>query len=216
MTTPPPNPLLYHITHVDNLVSIVEDGGLWSEAEIARRRPAHRTVGIGNLKQRRLERCEVGCHPGTRVGDYVPFYFCPRSVMLYVLHRGNHPELSYGGGQRKIVHLEADLRAVVAWADGAAVRWAFSDRNAGTSYARFFNDLGDLDQVSWEAVATNDWRDPVLKDGKQAEFLVYRFFPWKLVRKIGVIDRGMARTVASLLARADHRPEVAVEPSWYY
>jgi hypothetical protein len=57
------------------------------------------------IKRRRVEELEVSCHPGTKVGDYVPFYFCPRSVMLYVIHRANHPDLSYRGGQEPIVHL---------------------------------------------------------------------------------------------------------------
>jgi hypothetical protein len=49
--------------------------------------------------------------------DCVPFYFCPRSIMLYILYQANDPELTYRGGQGPIVHLEADLRASVAWAD---------------------------------------------------------------------------------------------------
>jgi hypothetical protein len=36
--------------------------------------------------------------------------------MLYMIHRGNHPELSYHGGQGEILHLEADLHASVACA----------------------------------------------------------------------------------------------------
>ncbi len=54
---------------------------------------------------------EVKCHPGTKVGEYVPFYFCPRSVMLYILYMGNHPELGYRGGQAPIVHLSASRYA---------------------------------------------------------------------------------------------------------
>ena len=46
------------------------------------------------------------CHPFTCVGEYVPFYFCPRSVMLYVIHCANHPDIVYTEGQRPIVHLE--------------------------------------------------------------------------------------------------------------
>jgi len=52
----------------------------------------------------------VKCHPGTKVGQYVPFYFCPRSIMLYILHRGNHPDLDYREGQGPILHLQADSR----------------------------------------------------------------------------------------------------------
>lgn len=72
---------------------------------------------MNKLKKTRLNDREVKCHPGTMVGEYVPFYFAPRSVMLYLLHRGNHLEVDYSGGQRPLVHLEADLRATVTWAN---------------------------------------------------------------------------------------------------
>ena len=56
------------------------------------------SIGIARIKQRRRG-LEVVARPGTMVGDYVPFYFCFRSVMLYVIHRGNNPDLTYCGGQ---------------------------------------------------------------------------------------------------------------------
>ena len=39
------------------------------------------------------------CYPDNFVGEYVPFNFCPRSVMLYILHMGNAEGLTYHGGQ---------------------------------------------------------------------------------------------------------------------
>lgn len=55
----------------------------------------------------------LNSHPGLYVGQCVPFYFCPRSVMLYVIYCANHDELSYRGGQGPILHLEADLYETV-------------------------------------------------------------------------------------------------------
>jgi len=40
---------------------------------------------MSTIKARRLYDLEVDCHPGTKVGEYVPFYFCPWSIMLYLL-----------------------------------------------------------------------------------------------------------------------------------
>ncbi|MCU0526471.1 MAG: DUF4433 domain-containing protein [Elainella sp. Prado103] len=88
-------------------------------------------VGMSTIKQRRLGEIEVSCHSGTTVGQYVPFYFCPRSIMLYILHMGNHPDVSYKGGQQPIVHLQADFDTVINWANSNTVRWAFSNGNAG-------------------------------------------------------------------------------------
>lgn len=115
--TMPARPKLYHIAHVDRLPSIVADACLWCDAEVLRRAPAGTMIGISNIKQRRLSELTLSSHPGLRVGDCVPFYFCARSVMLYLIHQANHPELAYRGGQGPIIHFEADLGAVVDWAD---------------------------------------------------------------------------------------------------
>ncbi|GIV76427.1 MAG: hypothetical protein KatS3mg050_0821 [Litorilinea sp.] len=59
----PPYPKLYHITHVDNLSSILEAGGLWSDAAMIRRGGPETGIGISEIKQRRL-RLPVKCQPG--------------------------------------------------------------------------------------------------------------------------------------------------------
>jgi len=216
VTKVPKNIKIYHITHVRNLPQIAEAGVLWSDAKRIELGLDCKVVGMSQIKKRRLTDIEVACHPGTKVGDYVPFYFCPRSIMLYILHKGNHPDLQYTGGQGPIVHLQADLHATVKWAERNAVKWAFSDSNAGSYLADFHADLGNLDKINWAAVAANDFRDMQIKEGKQAEFLLYESFPWQLVEKIGVIDDNKVQTVRQAVAKATHKPSVAVERSWYY
>ncbi|WP_366852609.1 DarT ssDNA thymidine ADP-ribosyltransferase family protein, partial [Phenylobacterium sp.] len=85
-----------------------------------------------------------------KVGEYVPFYFCSRSVMLYVVSQANDPDLTYRGGQGPIVHLEADLHTVVARADAAQRRWAVSLSNAGSAYAQFRTGLVALEEIGWD------------------------------------------------------------------
>jgi hypothetical protein len=143
------------------------------------------TIGMSSIKSRRLH-LPVRCHQGDMVGQYVPFYFCSRSIMLYLLHKGNHPEVDYKGGQTPIVHLEADLGAAVAWAQANGRRWAFSLSNAGASYAEFRDNLSALGEVRWDAVAATQWSAPDVKEGKQAEFLMRDDFPWGLFTRIGV------------------------------
>lgn len=141
----PAEPRIYHIVHVDRLAAIVAAGALWCDALVERRVPSGTTIGMNEIKRRRLEELFLESHPDLHVGDCVPFYFCPRSVMLYVIHKANHESLSYRGGQEAIVHLEADLRATVAWAASSGSRWAFTLSNAGASY---FEDRADLAQFT--------------------------------------------------------------------
>ena len=215
MPKPPDRPVIYHITHVDNLPDIIGNGGLISDAAMIARGGPKAGIGMSNIKQRRLT-LPVDCHPGDHVGDYVPFYFCPRSIMLYVIRCGNNAELAYYGGQGPIVHLVADLREVVAWADDEGRRWAFSLSNAGAYYTEFRATLNELDDINWRAVQATDFRSSDIKEGKQAEFLVYDAFPWSLIRGIGVRSTKIKLQVDATLAAGDHQPVVKVLPSWYF
>ena len=51
-------------------------------------------------------------------------------------------------------------------------------------------------------------------EAKQAEFLIERRFPWKLITRIGVCTRQTHRQVASFLDSA--MPPVRVMRAWYY
>lgn len=221
MTSPrtPALPKIYHIVHIDRLASIVADGGLWSDSVMSDRTASGTTIGMRSIKERRL-RLELPCRPGLHVGECVPFYFCPRSVMLYLIHCANHEELEYRGGQEPIVHLQADLRVAVQWAESQAKRWAFTLSNAGATYIEDRCDLEQLGQINWSAVAASKWSGPgvstLIKEGKQAEFLLEERFPWELVERIGVKSQGVARRAALATSGAAHRPPIEIRRDWYY
>jgi hypothetical protein len=215
MAVPPASPKLHHITHVDNLPSIAADGALWSDATLIARGGPAASIGMNSIKQRRLG-LPVKCHPGDFVGGYVPFYFCPRSIMLFLIHCANHPEMKYTGGQAPILHLELDLQEVMAWADAQGRRWAFSLSNAGAAYSEFRSRADQLDQIDWPAVANTDFRSAAVKEGKQAEFLVADFVPWQLVRRVGAMNPAMQAQAMRNMGGVVHRPIVEVCRSWYF
>jgi hypothetical protein len=134
--------------------------------------------------------------------------------MLYIFHQNNHPDLQYHEGQSPIVHLQADLKATIAWTEKNKVLWAFSTINAGARYADFFQQEADLNKLNWAAIQSNDFRSADFKEGKQAEFLLYKNFPWELIEKIGVINPEMLAKTEAIVK--SNQPLVAIEPSWYY
>jgi hypothetical protein len=215
---PPAAPKIYHIVHVDRLPSIIAEGGLLCDAEIVQRQAAGQamgtTIGMSDIKQRRLTRLSLTSHPGLFVGQCVPFYFCPRSIMLFILHCANHPELTYRGGQRPIVHLEADLHETVEWAQANNRRWAFTLSNAGAYYFEDRADVAQLGEIDWDAIEATQWAGK--KEGKQAEFLVEQSFPWDLVSRIGVRSQQVYGQVRATLQAAAHKPHVEIKPDWYY
>ena len=209
----PTKPKIYHIVHVDRLSHIVKDGSLWCDAKMVQRSGTGTTIGIHSIKQRRLANV-LGSHPDLHVGDCVPFYFCPRSVMLYVIWKANHPELEYREGQGPIVHLEADLRRIVAWADAHDRRWAFTSSNAGANYFEDYDNLEQMKRLDWEAIQASTWSGR--QEGKQAEFLVEGSFPWEKVSRVGVHSRSIGDRALRAMQGSSHHPVVEIKPRWYY
>ncbi len=213
--TVPERPKIYHITHVENLPGIVSDGGLLSDARMADRGGPQVPIGLPHIKQSRRMR-RVKCRPADRVGDHVPFNFCPRSVMLSVIWYANNPDLVYKLGQSMIVHLQADALGVIGWARGFGRGWAISLQNAGTAYAEFRCTASGLRELDWSAIRSTDFRQAEVKERKQAEFLVHHEFPWELVERIGVRSGAVRDSAMDAIATASHRPRVSIQPTWYF
>lgn len=209
----PAQPKIYHICHVDRLPSILNCNGLFSDAKVLELDLPGTVVGMSNIKQRRLSELRLDSHPTLFVGQCVPFYFCPRSVMLYLIHRRN-AELTYQGGQAQIVHLESDLYETVAWANANNRRWAFTLSNAGSYYFEDRADLANLHEIDWDAVQARIWNQ--CKEAKQSEFLFEESFPWGLVRRIGVSNNIVYGQVLNALQQQEHKPTVEVKTDWYY
>ena len=217
----PQHPKIYHIVHVDRLRSIIADTYLWSDAQLLakQKHEVGTTIGMSRIKARRLHELRLASHPDLYVGECVPFYFCPRSVMRYLIHRRNE-ELVYKGGQEPIIHLQSDLRRAVTWAEGNGRRWAFTLSNAGSTYFEDRCSLGDVDEVDWDAVGNDGWgyqgASRQVREHKQAEFLLERAFPWHLIEAIGVTSKGVAQLVAQAMSDSQHRPPVEIRRNWYY
>ncbi|HVK56166.1 MAG TPA: DUF4433 domain-containing protein [Burkholderiales bacterium] len=200
--------LIFHITHVQNLLGIIEAGCLWSDAKCRELGIGPTNIGYSHIKDRRMRRpIRVGME-GT-LGQYVPFNFCPRSVMLYVIHQ-KHAD--FNEGQNEIVHLVSTIQTVVT----SGREWVFTDIHADLDYARHFHDLSELDQVDWSVMPLQLWRGEETKRKRQAEFLIWDWAPWECVTHIGVKTNDVALKVQAMLAAANHKPQVRIKPNWYY
>jgi hypothetical protein len=202
-------PPIYHITHLDNLPGIIKEGGLHCDRTAQNMKSMN--IGHKHIKARRLNR-SVPVGPRGTVGDYVPFYFAPRSPMLFAISRGNVE--GYTAGQRPVIYLCSSTEAV----DAAKLRWVFTEGHADMDYTDFFDDFKNLGQIDWSLMRAKYWRDTD-EDGdrkrrRQAEFLVKDFFPWKLVRQIAVYGNDTAKIVSGILV--GNTPPIVVEQGWYY
>jgi hypothetical protein len=203
---------ILHFTHLSNLPSIVEHG-LLSDTR-AQGTVAGVEVGKPEIKTYRRE-TPVHVPPGGVVADYVPFYFAPRSPMMYVIHRGAVPELQ--GGSDMLVYLTTTVEDLVA--NGAKL--VVTDRNAVLGYAEQTDDLDCLDEIiDWQLMRAMFWNDtpeePERKERRMAECLVHGSVPWSVVDGVVTKTASRAVEVSSLIAEAPHRPPVAPTSDWYF
>jgi len=202
---------IYHITHFSHLGSIIREGCLRCDREAQELCSVR--IGHAHIKSRRMKR-PVPLPPGGTLGDYVPFYFAPRSPMLYAIDRGAVE--GYAGGQAEVLHLVSSVEAVVE----GGLSWLATEGHAEMGYTAVFNNLADLDKIDWKLMTERYWHDtnddPDRKRRRQAEFLVHRLFPWGMVQAIGVHNESMRELVVRETADVPYRPEVRVERGWYY
>lgn len=204
---------LYHISHIRNLESIIEKGGIMCDSSMNDNHIEHVGIAHKHIKERRARK-RVPLDPGGMLADYVPFYFAPRSPMLYAIHTG-YVE-GYSEGQEAILHLVTSVETVLS----KRLSFVFTDGHAEMAISRFFHDVSDLDQVDWEIMKATYWNDTDQDNDRsrrrQAEFLVRDFFPWKLIEKIGVMNDEVADRVDDLLSSSARTLVVTVQRKWYY
>lgn len=197
---------IYHISDIVNLRNIITGEGLRSDVAMTELMPE--VIGYDHIKKRRATENRVECCGNRFVGEFVPFYYCPRSPMLYTINRGKTGRPP--GCQRNILHLVSTVGIAVE----AATDWAISDGNAGAKHSLFYKDLKELARLDWPAIRATQWQGQTHQ--KAAEFLVADFFPWNGIQKIGCHNEKIAQQVRDILDGLGHQPRVEVEPSWYY
>lgn len=171
-------------------------------------------VGDTSIKSRRT-RITVSCGPGGKVCDYVPFYYAPRSPMLYSIQCGNVPGVN--PDQRRLIYVVSSTDA----AYGAGLRCVFTDGNAATAFTKFRDDPALLDElVDWPLMGARLWynttEDPDRRRRRMAEFLVHEALPLALVTEIGVYGRHAQEYVAAVLDHAGIELLVAIRGGWYF
>ncbi len=212
MAAPIPTPIV-HLTHWQNLASILSSGGLLSCHEKQRQKITHRNIAYGHIQTRRESTMVFGAKGGC-LHDYVPFHFGPKPPMLLTISSGNvsgHTE-----GQPPLVYLVSNAQAVEA----AGLHFAFTDGHATMAFSEFFFDLAQLDRVDWEVIRSKWWNDtpeyPDRKRRRQAEFLVYQQFPVSLINEIVVFDAGVEANVLEILRDSGLEVPVQTRRDWYY
>lgn len=212
MPRPVPTPVV-HFTHIRHVATVARHGLLSDNAAVAE---GLLSVEVGNrdIKRRRRER-PVTVSPGGTVADYVPFYFAPRSPMMFAIDKGRVPE--YVEGIDPFIYLVTDVERLTAL--GLPV--VFTDRNAVLDIARFSNAIEDLDDlVDWPLMKLKYWRatieEPDRVERRMAECLVHERVPWEAFTELVVRSERRRDEVLAALGPLDVPIRVRVAPDWYF
>src|ERR1700722_10985802 len=222
---PDPTPV-FHITAIDNLVSIIGAGAILSKNLVMQRGLVAADIayeGVQSLRSVKAVqegpegslRNHIG--PGGNLHDYVPLYFAPRSPMLFTINEGNVPQCNYR--QDDIVHLVSHAQKICD--DGH--RFVFTDFHAVKAFASFFDDLVHLDKIDWQLF----FEDPCLEgyckywhnrhgtphhvrrqETRMAEFLVHQSLPIAAISEIGVRTRQGERRIRTALNGTGWNPTI--------
>lgn len=203
--------LIFRIIHRDNLPWIL-DNGLHARTGMVLD-PNYRNIGNPDLIDKRSHRVvEVG--PGGTLSDYVPFYFTPFSIMMYNIRTG------YGGIPKipndEIVILVSSLFKI----SELNIPFVFTDRHAYTRMARYFTNLGQLDQVDWRLLNSRDFThdpdDPGKKERYQAEALVWKCVSLNALAGVGSYTSAVNSWIQGELDHRGLRVKNSVQTNWYF
>ncbi|MGV9374264.1 type II toxin-antitoxin system toxin DNA ADP-ribosyl transferase DarT [Nonomuraea sp. NPDC003707] len=204
------DPWLLHFTHVDNLGSVARTGLVADNLQP----PLVVECAEQGIKELRRTR-SVPLGPLGVVADYVPFYFAPRSPMLYRINSGG--VRGYDQGQTPLVYLVTRLSAIAA----SNLAWVASDRNAALATARFTTTQRELaTHIDWALMEAEYWANTD-EDGsrvqrRMAELLVHERVPWMVFSRVYAHTESVAAVARKTLEGLGHRPSAEVRAHWYF
>ena len=196
----------FRLTHINNIPYVVRCGLVRADSPL--RDPNYVSIGDSQVIGIRAGRDVKGYH----LNEYIPFYFGPRSPMLYVIQHG------YNGVAR--VEAENLVYCVIRLDDliHDNIDCLFTDGHALSAFTLFYqkNMLTRIDEiVKYDDVFSSQWNIEVdldLKRRKEAELLVRQDLPAQYVRGFVVYNEiAKQRLISSSVA-----PEKIVAVPGYY
>ncbi len=203
--------LIFRITHLKNIPWILSHGMHCASAM----KPDPEFVAIGNpeLIERRARR-KVPVAPGGNLSDYVPFYFTPRSPMLYNIKTG------WNGLQQvsmsDIVVLSTSMQKVMA----SGVEVLVADRHAYLKAAQFSSGSAGLGQLDWNRLRTSDFtkdhENPEPFERYQAEALVHLHLSIETIERIVCYGPEQESSLHDIVQSAATSVNVEVHREWFF
>jgi hypothetical protein len=202
----------YRIYHIQNLPHVVQAGLCTKHHPDAN--PLFVSIGNTEIIDTR-DSTAVRIPEFGNIGDYVPFYFTPRSIMLFNIITGYRAPLVPKLPKSDIIIIQAEVEKL-----SHTGRFFFTDGQANVlGLSHHYSDLADLDKIDWESIQRSDFTkngDPDRPRRYQAEFLVHHHVPLAALESIIVYDASTAAKVTEMLNKAGSNLKVNIIPQAFF
>lgn len=203
--------LIYRITHFKNLEFTLLNGLCCRNSTNAD--PDYINIGHRNLIEKRGRR-SVPLKPHGVLNDYIPFYFAPRSPMLYSIFRKNIE--GFNGKQTDIIYIVSSIETIKE----SKIQFVFSDGHAYEMITKFYNKIADLSNIDWKIMGATYWNNTPFDNDRMrkrmAEFLAFQFVPPSCILAIVVFNDRIKNIVDSIQKKCHTKIKTLIKPQWYY
>lgn len=202
----------YRITHINNFSLLLKNGIVNKNHPNA----SDDYIEIGNpeiIDVRSTSAVKIDDYG--MIGDYVPFYFTPKSIMLYNIITGYwHPKVPMRNRSEILV-----IRCLIEELANLP-KWFFTDGQGNKDFTKHFNDLQMLNEIDWECIQNskfkNDYDDPDRSRKYQAEFLVHYEVPIDSIESLNVYNQQAADVLANILNENNINLAVNIQPQYFF
>lgn len=204
----------YRITHIGNLPLILQNG------IVNKYHPKSSLdyVEIGNPEIIDVRSTmPVRINGYGNIGEYVPFYFTPKSIMLFNIITGHrHPQVQKRN-RSEILVLRCLIQELMK-----LPRWFFTDGQANIKdgTVKHYSDSTYLERIDWLCIQQGNFTksddDFDLPRRYQAEFLVHREVPLKSIESLNVFNQDRADFVNKMLKENNVNLAVNVQPLYFF
>ncbi len=202
---------LFRITHIDNIPHILRNGLVTRYSQNANKH----FVEIGDISLIEVrDDIDAPVPPGGKLSEYIPFYFGPRSPMLYQIATGFDGVTKYP--QEEIIYIISSLDKIKEH----NLPYFFTDGHVRSFTSTSYNDDINLDLLDWDAIHARIWKsddtDLRRQEKKQAELLVKHHIPVNAIELFCVYNEKAQQILCTYLAAAKQSFEVKSSPHKLY
>jgi hypothetical protein len=203
----------YRIYHIQNLKHILENG-LCSKHHPA---ASPGFIAIGNpsiISTRDLTPVKIMGYGN--IGEYIPFYFTPRSMMLFNIITGYQAPLVPKLNKEEIIVVRCLIENL-----SKANRFFFTDGQANViAITNHYHSLEQLDKIDWDIIQHGDFKKSAADSDKQrryqAEFLVHHHVSASLIESIHVYNNKAATFAQAEMAKTDKLIPIKIHPLYFF